>query len=76
MRESSLYNVFFLFVLKEKQEQSGDPTKLRLQRSEIETSSHSDRKHVKASPGKTLTAIIVCHALYKASVSFMATFSS
>ncbi|XP_044079475.1 SAM domain-containing protein SAMSN-1b [Siniperca chuatsi] len=42
----------------QKQEQNGDPTRLRLQRREMETSSHSDRKHVKASPEKTLTAIV------------------
>ncbi|XP_051257522.1 SAM domain-containing protein SAMSN-1b isoform X2 [Dicentrarchus labrax] len=41
----------------QKQEQDGDPTKLRLQRRETETSSHSDRKHVKASPEKMLTSI-------------------
>ncbi|XP_038565413.1 SAM domain-containing protein SAMSN-1b isoform X1 [Micropterus salmoides] len=50
----------------QKPEQIGDPTKVRLQRREKETSSHSDRKHVKASPEKTLTAISVCHALHKA----------
>ncbi|XP_039633928.1 SAM domain-containing protein SAMSN-1b isoform X4 [Perca fluviatilis] len=37
------------------QEQSCDPTKLRLQRRE--TSSHRDRKHAKAPPEKMLTAI-------------------
>ncbi|KAM6911517.1 SAM domain-containing protein SAMSN-1b [Lycodopsis pacificus] len=40
-----------------KQEQASDPTKARLQRRERETSSHSDRKHVEASPEKPLTAI-------------------
>ncbi|XP_031727408.1 SAM domain-containing protein SAMSN-1b [Anarrhichthys ocellatus] len=40
-----------------KQEQASDPTKARPQRRERETSSHSDRKHVEASPEKPLTAI-------------------
>lgn len=53
--EFCLQRVLFL-----KQEQNGDPGQLRLQRGETETSSH-----VKASPEKTLTAIIVCHALRK-----------
>ncbi|KAK9536049.1 hypothetical protein VZT92_005867 [Zoarces viviparus] len=40
-----------------KQEQARDPTKARLQRRERQTLSHSDRKHVEASPEKPLTAI-------------------
>ncbi|XP_076605890.1 SAM domain-containing protein SAMSN-1b [Chaetodon auriga] len=42
----------------QQQEQNGDPTMLRLPRREMETSSHGDREHVKASPEKRITAII------------------
>eukprot|EP00064_Thunnus_orientalis_P015497 superscaffoldBa00002879_g15550 len=39
-------------------DQNGEPTKLKLQGREMETSSQSDRSHIKALPEKTLTAII------------------
>ncbi|XP_041808637.1 SAM domain-containing protein SAMSN-1b [Chelmon rostratus] len=42
----------------QKQEQNGDPATLRLQRKEMETSPHRDRKHIKASAERRLTAII------------------
>ncbi|XP_022601826.1 SAM domain-containing protein SAMSN-1-like [Seriola dumerili] len=42
----------------QKQEQSGDPSKSRLQGKQMEASSQSDRKHIKASPERALTAII------------------
>lgn len=58
-----------VFFLKQKQEQNVDPTQLRQKRREMETSSHSDGKHVKVSPEKTPTAISVCRALYKAYVN-------
>lgn len=53
-------------VLFFKQEQNGEETNPRLQRREMESSSQSEKRHIKASPEKTLTAIIVCHALCKA----------
>ncbi|XP_071317124.1 SAM domain-containing protein SAMSN-1b [Trachinotus anak] len=42
----------------QKQEQSADPSKSRLQGKQMEASSRSDRKHIKASPEIALTAII------------------
>ncbi|XP_044225950.1 SAM domain-containing protein SAMSN-1b [Thunnus albacares] len=39
-------------------DQNGEPTKLKLQGRKMETSSQSDRSHIKALPEKTLTAII------------------
>lgn len=67
LQGSPLFTFFcFLFF---KQMQNGEPTKLRLQRKQMETSSQSDRRHIKASPKNTLTAIIVCHALYNAYVN-------
>ncbi|KAM7398576.1 hypothetical protein PAMA_006467 [Pampus argenteus] len=51
------------------QKQNDEATKPRLQGREMETSSQSDRRNIKASLEKTLTDIIVCHALHKAHVN-------
>lgn len=55
-----------VLFFKQKKEQNGDENKVWLRRKDIETSSHLDRKLVKAPAEKTLTAITVCHAIYKA----------